>query len=239
MPARFEELDWRETPIGVISLRRRLDPMLGVQVHEVKLDDEYLMSSLFTVAEIELARIGLAQLSGTELDVVVGGLGLGYTARAALEDSRVRSLHVVEGLEQVVEWHRRGLLPLGAELTADPRNRFVTGDFFAMALGEQGFDPQVPLRLVDAILVDIDHSPRHTLDSGHAEFYAPDGLRRLAAHLQPGGVFALWSDDPPDAEFESALAEVFEDVRDHSVFFANPYGGPQKANTIYTARRAA
>jgi spermidine synthase len=197
------------------------------------------MSSLFTVAEIELARIGLAQLSGSDLDVVVGGLGLGYTALAALEESRVRSMHVVEGLEQVVEWHRRKLLPLGEELTADPRNHFVTGDFFSMALGEQGFDPDEPGRRFDAVLVDIDHSPRHTLDSGHGGFYAPDGLRRLAAHLQPGGVFALWSDDPPDEDFQAALAEVFADVQDHSVFFDNPYGGPRKANTIYTARRPA
>ncbi|GAA2341491.1 spermidine synthase [Saccharopolyspora halophila] len=239
MPARFEELDWRETPIGVISLRRRLDPTLGVQVHEVKLDDEYLMSSLFTVAEIELARLGLAQVPDADLDVVVGGLGLGYTAQAVLAESRVRSLTVVEGLGEVIEWHRRGLLPLGEELTADPRNSFVHGDFFAMALGERGFDAEKPGRRVDAILVDIDHSPRHTLDSGHAEFYTPDGLRRLAAHLKPGGVFALWSDDPPDEEFKTALGEVFGDVRDHSVFFANPYGGPESANTIYTARLVA
>ncbi|WP_235883896.1 hypothetical protein [Saccharopolyspora elongata] len=55
MGVRFEEIDWRETPIGAISLRRRRDPLLDVDVYEVKLDDEYLMSSLFTVAEEELA----------------------------------------------------------------------------------------------------------------------------------------------------------------------------------------
>ena len=96
MGARFEELAWRETPIGEISLRRRRDPALDVDVYEVKLDDEFLMSSLFPVAEIELARLGLATLAGEALDVVVGGLGLGYTARTALEDPRVRSLVVVE-----------------------------------------------------------------------------------------------------------------------------------------------
>lgn len=86
MGARFEELAWRETPIGAISLRRRRDPALQVEVYEVKLDDEYLMSSLFPVAEIELARLGLAEVAGDSLDVVVGGLGLGYTACAALGD---------------------------------------------------------------------------------------------------------------------------------------------------------
>ena len=57
---RFEELAWSETPRGEISLRRRIEPTLKVEVYEVKLGDEFLMSSLFTVAEIELARLGLA-----------------------------------------------------------------------------------------------------------------------------------------------------------------------------------
>ena len=104
MSARFEEVAWQETPMGVISLRRRLDPMLHVELYEVKLGEDFLMSSLFTVAEIELARLALAGLPGTDLDldVAVGGLGLGYTARAVLDDERVTSLLVVEALEEVV-----------------------------------------------------------------------------------------------------------------------------------------
>jgi hypothetical protein len=81
----FEELDSAETPMGTISLRRRLEPSRQIDVYEVKLGDEFLMSSLFTVAEIELARLGLAAADGDDLDVLVGGLGLGYTAQAALE----------------------------------------------------------------------------------------------------------------------------------------------------------
>ena len=80
MSASFEELDRRDTPIGVITVRRRLEPTLQVDVYEVKLDDEYLMSSLFTVAEIAVGDLAGAELPGTDLDVVVGGLGLGYTA---------------------------------------------------------------------------------------------------------------------------------------------------------------
>ena len=81
MSARFEELDWRETPMGEISLRRRREPALDVDVFEVRLGDEYLMSSLFTVAEIELSRLGLAAHRATGLDVLVGGLGLGLHRR--------------------------------------------------------------------------------------------------------------------------------------------------------------
>jgi hypothetical protein len=88
----FEELDYRPTPIGALSLRRRRELSLGVDVFEIKLGDEYLMSSLFTASEIALARLGLAELSGADLDVVVGGLGLGYTAKAVLEHEAVKSL---------------------------------------------------------------------------------------------------------------------------------------------------
>ena len=83
MSSYFEELDYRPTPIGALSLRRRRELSLGVDVFEIKLGDEYLMSSLFTASEIALARLGLAELSGADLDVVVGGLGLGYTAKAS------------------------------------------------------------------------------------------------------------------------------------------------------------
>jgi spermidine synthase len=232
---RFEELAWRATPIGEISLRRRVDPLLDVDVYEVKIDDEFLMSSLFTVAEEELSRLGLAATDGDDLDVVVGGLGLGYTARTALEDPRVRSLLVVEAVDEVIAWHERGLLPFAAPLTTDPRSRLIEADFFAMAASPEGFDPAVPGRRFDAILLDVDHSPRHVLAPANAALYTAGGLRGLARHLRDGGVFALWSDDPPDAGFEAALAEVFATTASHVVPFANPITGGESANTVYVA----
>ncbi len=239
MGARIEELAWGETPMGTIRLRRRLEPVLGVDVYEVKLDDEFLMSSLFTVAEIELARLALARVGpsppDSTLDVAVGGLGLGYTARAVLEHRQVRSLLVLEAVGEVIDWHVRGLLPDTAGLAADPRTRLVCGDFFALAAGDTGLDPAQPARRFDAVLVDIDHTPRHLLDPSHAGFYTAAGLRRLARHLVPGGVFGLWSDDPPDADFEAVLAAVFAEARSHVVSFPNPYTGAESANTVYVA----
>jgi spermidine synthase len=234
MGARFEELAWRSTPMGEISLRRRIDPALGVEVHEVKLGDEYLMSSLFTVAEVELARLALAAWPRADagVDMVVGGLGLGYTANAALAEERVSSLLVVDALDEVIGWHRDGLLPLSGATAGDPRCRLVHGDFFAMAAGD-GFDPQQPGRLFHVVAVDIDHSPRHLLHPAHADFYTADGLRRLRRHLHPGGVFALWSDDPPDAAFVAVLETVFTACAAHVVTFANPVRGGESANTVY------
>lgn len=238
MSARFEELDWRETPLGAISLRRRRDPALGVEVYEVKLDDEFLMSSLFTLAETELARLALAELPDTDIDVVVGGLGLGYTARAVLRDRRVRTLTVVEALDEVIGWHRRELLPSAADLTRDPRCHLTHGDFFAMAGSGTGFDANVPGRRFHAIMVDIDHTPRQVLHPSHAGFYRPEGLRRVTDYLHPGGVFALWSNDPPDEEFSATLAGVFASAQAHVVSFHNPLQGRLSANTVYVASLA-
>lgn len=238
MKPEFEELDFRRTSLGDLSLRRRTDPALGVEVHEVKLGDEFLMSSLFTAGEIALARFGLAGLGGGPLDVMVGGLGLGYTARAVLEHPGVRSLLVVEALPEVIDWHRRGLVPLGAALAGDPRCRLVHGDFFAL-VHSPGIDAGSPARRFHAILVDIDHSPRHVLNSRHAALYTADGLHRLAAHLRPGGAFALWSNDPPDETFLADLAAAFAHSDAHIVRFHNPLQNREAANTVYVARAGA
>jgi spermidine synthase len=235
MSSTFEEIDRRDTPIGEISVRRRLDPTLQVDVYEVKLGDEFLMSSLFTVAEVELARLALAEIMDCDLEVVVGGLGLGYTARAVLEDPRVRSMYVVEALDAVIEWHERHLLPLGVELTSDPRCHLVNGDFFAMVADGSGFGPTSPARF-HAVLVDIDHTPRHLLDPSHAGFYTPAALRRLADRLHPGGVFALWSDGAPDRDFIAVVEEVFATCEAHVVTFANFYTGGDSASTVYVAK---
>jgi spermidine synthase len=239
MSVYFEELDFRPTPIGVLSLRRRRSLTTGDDIYEIKLGDEFLMSSAFTAAEIELARLGLAALAHADLDVVVGGLGLGYTAQAVLEHRRVRSLIVVDALAEVIEWHQQGLLPLGKQLTDDPRCRFVNGDFFAMSDSQEGFDSATPGRRFDAVLVDIDHSPRNLLHPRHAVLYQPAGLARLAEHLNPGGVFALWSNDPPDPAFERDLASVFATSAAHVVTFDNASGQHDATNTVYVAVKAA
>lgn len=238
MSARFEEIDWRPTPMGEISLRRRRDPSSGEDVYEVKLGDEFLMSSMFTAGELALAELGLAEVTDGAPEVVVGGLGLGYTAEAVLKESRVRSLIVVEALEEVVEWHRKGLVPLGATLASDPRCRFVHGDFFTRVAGSAGLDPEAPDRRFHAVLVDIDHSPRHVLHPRHAAFYEPSGLRVLAGLLHPRGVFALWSNDPPDEDFTAALSAVFPETAAHVVAFDNPLQGGTSTNTVYVARTA-
>lgn len=235
MGALFEELDYRVTPMGAISLRRRRVLSLDADVYEVMLGDEHLMSSLFTEGEIALTRLGLEAARGDGLDVVVGGLGLGYTAKAALDDPRVAAVTVIEAMPAVIEWHHDGLLPMGDVLAADPRCDLVEGDFFALAA--KAFDPRDRRRRYDAVLLDIDHSPRALLDAAHGRFYSAAGLTPLAAQLKPDGVFAMWSDEAPDATFEAALDEAFTDRASHVVAFDNPLTGAQSTCTIYVARR--
>lgn len=232
----FEELDWQPTPIGAVSLRRRREPKLGVDVFEVRLGEAFLMSSLFTASEEALARRALEGLPDRPLDVLVGGLGLGHTAAAVLADARVAGCTVVEFLAPVIAWHRTGLVPLGERLSTDPRCRLVEDDFFRLAASPAGFDPERPGRRFDAILVDIDHSPDALLDARSAAFYGPAGLSALARHLVPGGAFGLWSDARPDDAFAARLAAVFGEARAEPVTFHNPLLDRPFTQTVYLAR---
>jgi len=239
MTSLFEELDFQQTPLGDLSLRRRAESRLeGRILYEVKLGDEFLMSSLFTEAETQLAQLGLASLEGVGWDVVVGGLGLGYTAVAVLENVAVRSLRVIEVMEPVLDWHRRGLVPLGERLVSDPRCTLVHADFFKVASADGDFDHEDPTRLVHAVLLDIDHSPSHWLNPKNGSFYTVQGLRNLAAKLHPGGVFGLWSNDPPDEAFTRLLDTVFESSEACIVTFPNPYSGGESSNTVYLASKS-
>ncbi len=231
----FQEIDRRPTPMGDISLRRRTIPTLDVEVYEVILGDEHLMSSLFTVAEIALADLGLAACVGDDpLDVVVGGLGLGYTAGAALADDRVRSLRVVDALPDVIRWHREGVLALSPALADDQRCSLIEGDFFAMIAQGLPFGSGAPDQ-VDAVLLDVDHTPRHLLHPSHAPFYEVDGLRRLHGRLRPGGVFALWSDVAPDGEFVASVETAFGNCVVHDVPFPTPHTGEEARNAVVVA----
>jgi spermidine synthase len=219
--------------MGELVLQRRQMVSLGGQeVFEVKLAGDYLMSSLFHEAETALADLALGRLAGEGWSVVVGGLGLGYTAVAALGFPQVDHLVVVEALAPVIDWHRRELVPNGGILKNDPRCTFHQADFFALARST-GFDREAGGRRFNAILLDIDHTPDQLLDSRHADLYTEAGLERLRGFLKPGGVFALWSNNAPEAAFLERLAKVFPKSEGQAVQFHNPLQGRTVSNGIY------
>lgn len=236
MGLNFEELDFQQTAMGELILRRRLALEAdGREIFEVKLNDEYLMSSLFYEGEVALADLSLAELTGEDWDIVVGGLGLGYTAAAVLQYDQVARMIVVEALAPVIDWHERELVPNGKLLSDDPRCRYCHQDFFALARGD-GFDPDNSQHRFDTVLLDIDHTPDALINPGHADLYSEEGMMRLRTFLKPGGVFGLWSNDPPDKEFLTILSNVFDRVDGHTVEFENPIQGNKAANGVYVAR---
>ena len=225
----FEVLDIQDTDLGELCLRRReLVSRPGMIITEVTLDHGFLMSSYHTESERRLAEVALEMHEGTDLSVLVGGLGLGFTAQAALASNRVARVEVVELLEPVIAWLDQGWLPTGETLAADSRLEITQGDVYARLLGpaQQRFD---------LVLIDVDHAPEEPLDPGSAPFYTADGLGAVAQHLSPGGVLAVWSTDPSPA-FEDDLRSVFGQVEIEIVRWWNDLIDVDKEDTLFTAR---
>ena len=227
----FEIMDNQITPLGNLVLRRRESPTTPeALVYEVTINSEMLMSSSVNVSERALACLALEPQADHPVDVLVGGLGLGYTAAAALEFDHVVRVDVVELLEPVIDWHRRRLVPLAGMLLDDPRCSFIAADFFEFV------KPETLLRRYDAILLDIDHAPDCLLHEKHGDFYQPSALRDAAACLRPGGVFALWSAWEPTMDAKTALWSVFRSVESHEIEFFNPHADKDDSNWVMVCK---
>lgn len=226
----YEELDYQETEIGGLMLRRRRMHQFGdFDIYEVKLGEDFLMTNLFHESESQLSIKGLEKLNGDQLDIVVGGLGLGHTAVTALEDPRISKLTVIEFLKPVIGWHQDHLVPMGKVLTSDKRCQLRHADFFAWAAGK-------PEKQLDAILLDIDHTPTNVLNQTNTRFYTTEGLTELSQHLKPNGVFGLWADGKPEPSFVDHLKSVFTWAESHLIEFPNPITGGTSVGTVYLAK---
>jgi len=227
----LDVLAYEESPLGMICLRRReLLAAPGTIVTEIMLDHELLMSSHHTASERALSTCALERHEGDGLRVLIGGLGLGYTAREVLRSAAVASVDVVELLPQVVDWVRDGLVPLSDELNGDPRFRVVKADVYAMLAAD-------PERHFDLILVDVDHSPDERLGPQNAGFYTEPGLRLARQHLAPGGVLGVWS-YAESSPFAEALRAVFARVDLEPVTFDNSITEETETNWLFFARDA-
>ncbi len=225
----LEILAYEPSPLGLLCLRRReLLSQPDTLVTEVTLNHEFLMSSLYTDSERALARIAIQMHAGEDLLVLVGGLGLGYTAREVLLGDRVARVEVVELLPQVIDWLRRGLLPLSSELR-DARRLVVTqGDVYQRLAGP-------PDDLFDVILIDVDHSPEERLNEGSASFYTVQGLLAARKHLMAEGILAVWS-YAESSPFADALREVFKQVRVEPITYHNRLIDEQQTDWLFFAR---
>lgn len=228
-PSNLEILAYEPTPLGILCLRRReLLGEPGTVVTEVTLNHEFLMSSYHTASERALASMALDMAGGRDVQTLVGGLGLGYTAAEVLASGRAGRVEVVELLPQVIVWLDRGLIPLADFLQGDPRLHVSQGDVY-----ERLRHP--PTRQFDVILIDVDHSPEDHLDGANDSFYTEEGLQRARRHLAKDGVLGVWS-YAESSPFADALQRVFREVRIEPVTFNNTHINEMVTDWLFFAR---
>lgn len=163
-----------------------------------------LMSSRHHASEDALATMGCEGL-GAHARVLVGGLGLGYTLRTALDLLPATArVDVAELVPEIVEWNRTVLAPLAKRPLDDPRTRVIVGDVTRVIAESPG--------AYDAILLDVDNGPHALSAPGNANLYGEPALARAKAALRPGGVFAVWSAGDEQA-FRKRLERIGFDVR--------------------------
>jgi spermidine synthase len=225
---KLEILAYEECQLGLLCLRRReLLSQPGTVVTEVTLNHEFLMSSLYTDSERVLAQTAVDMHRGKDLRVLVGGLGLGYTAREAVSSERVARVEVIELLPQVIDWLRVGLVPLSDELRDEPRLAITQGDVYRHLAGP-------PKELFDLILIDVDHSPDERLGNENVAFYTEEGLRAARKHLAKDGVLAVWS-YAEDTPFAAALRGAFAEIRVEPVAYLNQLIDQQRTDWLFFA----
>jgi spermidine synthase len=162
-----------------------------------------LMSNRMHDSEEALAALALARVPSPRA-VLVGGLGLGYTARAVLDRvSSEAEVTVLELMPELVDWNHRHLGVLAGHPLADPRCRVVVGDVFDSL--------QRSPATFDVILLDVDNGPRGLTQPKNQRLYGAWGIGVCLAALRPDGVLAVWSQGP-NARYRRGLERVGKDV---------------------------
>ncbi len=171
---------------------------------------EDLMLSRHHESELELARLGCAHLAGRKApSILIGGLGMGYTLRQAL-DMLSPDAQVVVGelMDAVVEWNRQFLGELNGQPLADQRVDLKTGDVVELISRSRN--------RFDAILLDIDNGPGAITDSGNSRLYGYEGIMACHVALRKKGCLAVWSAGP-SKEFEQLLMDCSFEVRRYRI----------------------
>jgi spermidine synthase len=219
-------------PLEILGRARAPDGTELVLYHrdgsyQIRVDGLELMSSRAHGSEEALAKLACAEIAGRRAPrVLIGGLGLGYTLRAALDAlPAAAEVTVVEFFAAVVEWGRGPLADLAGRPLDDARVRVVVGDVLReLATATAAYD---------AIVLDVDNGPAALTLESNERLYRGVGLASVAAALLPRGVLAVWSADP-DPAFSRRLRCAGFAVRSEAVR-ARLSKGPR--HTIFIARR--
>jgi len=191
-----------ESERGELVLRQCRDAS-GPTFLELRANGVFVMDNAEFTSELALASAAL-DLVDDPRDVLVGGMGLGFTMHQVLADQRVERCTVVEIEEALVGWMRDGTIPHGQTMLADARANPVIADV-TVALAEAD-DASY-----DLILLDVDNGPNFLVHEANARIYEPEFLTQARRILRPGGSLAIWSmDDAPG--LQQSMAAVFDDV---------------------------
>lgn len=187
---------------GALSLHQRGDELV------IRIGGKDLMSSRQHASEERLAELGCAECARSNgARVLVGGLGMGYTLRAALDQlSPDAQVVVAEISAPVVDWHREFLGHLASEPLADPRVTVAVDDVARVI--------RTAKVRFDAILLDIDNGPQALTRRGNHALYTTAGLTAIHRTLRSGGCMCLWSAARHD-EFERRLHRAGFEVARH------------------------
>lgn len=193
----------------------------------IRVDGLELMGSRASASEVELARLGCAGLRDVRgARVLIGGLGMGFTLRAALRAlSDDAAVDVVELVPEVVKWNRGVLAPLAGAPLDDPRVRVLEEDVAHVLKRSEG--------AYDAVLLDVDNGPAALTAKANARLYDAAGLARTWRALAPGGVLAVWSTGD-DQKFTARLATAGFASRVERP--AATFGGGRR-HVVWVARR--
>ena len=194
----------------------------------IKLGSNELMNSRLTATEQALATIACDKIrTRARPKILIGGLGMGFTLRAALIVLGPQAqITVAELVPEVVTWARGPMAELFGDSLTDPRVRLHeadVGDLIRASRSEY-----------DAILLDVDNGPNGITRASNDRLYDPTGLAAAHAALRARGVLAIWS-STPDAKFTARLRKCNFDVVENPVRAKGPQGGAQ--HFIWTATR--
>lgn len=202
----YTEVARAESPRGEIVLRERRDLDAGPSapvVLELRVNGVFVMDTCEASSEKGLATTALKQVEQPR-DVVVAGLGLGFTMHEVLADKRVERLVVVEIEDALVQWMREGTIPHGPSYLADERLTVMTADIrVAMA--------EATPSTYDLVLLDVDNGPGFLVYDDNAAIYQTEFLAQTRSCLRPGGALVIWS-AAESPTLQAELREVFGDV---------------------------
>lgn len=200
----------------------------GKKEYELVINGVFIMASYNGYSSELLIRNAIHKLEQSDISVLVGGLGMGYTVKEACKYPKIKSIDVVEIVTDVILWNKEFLLDCNEGCLSDPRVKIIQNDFYDYVIGTN--------KRYDLICMDIDNGPSLIVNEGNNRAYGVDFFNRVKQIMNVSGMFVIWS-----CSFEEILLErmkkvftqywseeVFEEYNGHNIPYYLYYGRRKK-----------